>query len=729
MSTIVTRAGKGSPLTNTELDANFTNLNTDKLEKSGTNTADKITFNLTAGLTPTQGELTWDADTGTLSIGLNGGATVLSIGEDQIYRVINQTGASIPMGTLVMAFGTVGNSGAIKIKAWDGTQPSKTILGLTAAAIPTEALPSATGLGYVLAFGKLRGIQTNGGNYSETWVDGDIIYAGASGGLTKTIPAAPNTKTTVAIVIGAHASNGTLFIRPTYGSNLSEDELVQLTSLANNNVLQYNSTTARFENKTPANAGLVTLTGNQTISGDTILSSANFAGNRVSRTSANYSALSYWNSAGQKGIAGFSDTNAFFIRSGTNGSDDWVILNGSLNTGTVPWARLSSVPTTLAGYSVTALQVAASTVKATSDTFNQTGIVYSDIAVLGQTDGAMYANAYSSLWQHQIFGDYRTGQIAVRGKNNNVWQSWRVVLDATNFNTYAPTLTGTGASGTWGVSVTGNAATATALQTARSINGVSFNGTANISITQTKSTDNRTVIPTESSAGYSELLFTSWNNNNTSPYADALHFRTYNDGTGGADNLVMFSKSGIGMRIWQQTFGSASAYATFKDVAFTDSSITGNAATVTNGVYTTGSYANPSWITSLAETKLTFTDVTTGDASTTSHGFLRKLNASTANFLRGDGAWATPPNTTYSEITTAEIDAGTASTLRTITGRRVGYILDTKVAGQITTAIAGKQDTLVSGTNIKTINGNSVLGSGNIALESGYATYAKFGGY
>lgn len=30
MSTIVTRAGKGSPLTHTELDANFTNLNNDK---------------------------------------------------------------------------------------------------------------------------------------------------------------------------------------------------------------------------------------------------------------------------------------------------------------------------------------------------------------------------------------------------------------------------------------------------------------------------------------------------------------------------------------------------------------------------------------------------------------------------------------------------------------------------------------------------------------------------
>ena len=35
MSTIVTRAGKGTPLTHNEVDANFTNLNTDKLEKAG----------------------------------------------------------------------------------------------------------------------------------------------------------------------------------------------------------------------------------------------------------------------------------------------------------------------------------------------------------------------------------------------------------------------------------------------------------------------------------------------------------------------------------------------------------------------------------------------------------------------------------------------------------------------------------------------------------------------
>lgn len=257
MSTIVTRAGKGSPLTNTEVDSNFTNLNDGKLEKDGSNLASKIKFDTSAAITPTTGEMAWDADTGTVDIGLNGAsAPIFSVGEDQFYRVINQTGSTIAKGTLVMSFGTVGASGFIKVKPWDGTQPAKTIMGLALAAIPTEDAPTESGLGYILAFGKLRGIQTNGGNYSETWVDGDILYAGASGGLTKTLPAAPNVKTTVAIVINAHASNGTLFVRPTYGSNLGEDELVQLSGLAGGDVLSYDATDGRFENRTLADAGI-----------------------------------------------------------------------------------------------------------------------------------------------------------------------------------------------------------------------------------------------------------------------------------------------------------------------------------------------------------------------------------------------------------------------------------------------------------------------------------------
>lgn len=41
------------------------------------------------------------------------------------------------------------------------------------------------------------------------------------------------------------------------------------------------------------------------------------------------------------------------------------------------------------------------------------------------------------------------------------------------------------------------------------------------------------------------------------------------------------------------------------------------------------------------------TNTTYGLASTTANGLLRQLNGSTSNFMRGDGTWATPPNTTY----------------------------------------------------------------------------------
>ena len=43
------------------------------------------------------------------------------------------------------------------------------------------------------------------------------------------------------------------------------------------------------------------------------------------------------------------------------------------------------------------------------------------------TDGAIYQQSYSTLWYHQIAGDYRSGNIALRGKNNNTWQRWKKV--------------------------------------------------------------------------------------------------------------------------------------------------------------------------------------------------------------------------------------------------------------------------------------------------------------
>jgi hypothetical protein len=59
----------------------------------------------------------------------------------------------------------------------------------------------------------------------------------------------------------------------------------------------------------------------------------------------------------------------------------------------------------------------------------------------------------------QIYGGYGNDEMWFRGwaTYGSTWYNWRRVLHNNNFNSYAPTLTGTGASGTWGISVTGSA--------------------------------------------------------------------------------------------------------------------------------------------------------------------------------------------------------------------------------------------------------------------------------
>lgn len=68
----------------------------------------------------------------------------------------------------------------------------------------------------------------------------------------------------------------------------------------------------------------------------------------------------------------------------------------------------------------------------------QTAIGYVRVEgqIYGQPDGAMYEQAYSDNWFHQIYGDYRTGQIATRGRNNGTWGAFRRQLDEFNYSNF-----------------------------------------------------------------------------------------------------------------------------------------------------------------------------------------------------------------------------------------------------------------------------------------------------
>ena len=108
------------------------------------------------------------------------------------------------------------------------------------------------------------------------------------------------------------------------------------------------------------------------------------------------------------------------------------------------------------------------------------------------------------------------------------------------------------------------------------------------------SADIRTISPSSGATSRMRFGFTSWANNNTGPYADYLLLRSYADASGGNDNLLMLNKSSIAMRVYQQTWGSASAYSTYADVLMSNNynsyapTLTGTGASGTWGINTTG---------------------------------------------------------------------------------------------------------------------------------------------
>lgn len=64
------------------------------------------------------------------------------------------------------------------------------------------------------------------------------------------------------------------------------------------------------------------------------------------------------------------------------------------------------------------------------------------------------------LMTYQRYTGYNTGTVYTRARYQTSWTPWRTVLDTASFSGIVPSVVGTGASGTWGISITGNAATA-----------------------------------------------------------------------------------------------------------------------------------------------------------------------------------------------------------------------------------------------------------------------------
>ena len=81
-------------------------------------------------------------------------------------------------------------------------------------------------------------------------------------------------------------------------------------------------------------------------------------------------------------------------------------------------------------------------------------------------------------------------QLLLRNGINATWNAWQTMLSSSNYNNYSPTLTGVGASGSWGINITGNAATATTAANVNNgvltmgVSGVGLSGSQTFSANQ-----------------------------------------------------------------------------------------------------------------------------------------------------------------------------------------------------------------------------------------------------
>lgn len=152
----------------------------------------------------TEGRLQWNPDDGTLEIGMPGGSVNLQIGQENLIKVTNKTGITIPNGTAVFVNGAQGQRPTISGAIASTNVIANALLGVTTEDIAHDHF------GYVSTQGLVRDVDTS------AFTEGSILYLSDStpGALTMTAPSAPNTVVGVAVCVYKHATEGILGVFP-----------------------------------------------------------------------------------------------------------------------------------------------------------------------------------------------------------------------------------------------------------------------------------------------------------------------------------------------------------------------------------------------------------------------------------------------------------------------------------------------------------------------------------
>lgn len=199
------------------------------------------------GVTPGVGKLWWDANDGTINIGLKGGNVNLQVGQEQVQMVLNKTGSTLTEGTVVYVSGAQGQRLMVDRALGATDDTSASILGMVTEPIDNNKT------GFVTSHGLVRGISTNAlAPAGETWADGDALYVSSTipGGMTNVTPIAPQHFILVGFVVEA-GNNGMIYVMPQNGYELGELHDVRITDPLQEEYLRFNANLKVWENFGP----------------------------------------------------------------------------------------------------------------------------------------------------------------------------------------------------------------------------------------------------------------------------------------------------------------------------------------------------------------------------------------------------------------------------------------------------------------------------------------------